>query len=307
MDTAFRFWNDHDVLDLQDVEAFRRVAETGSLSAAARLLGAPKSSMSRSIARLESTVGTVLVERSTRGLRLTDAGQLFLSHAELIMAEVDEAQLALDGLVGAPKGTLRINAAVTFAAGLIAPMLPAFLARYPEVRVVLETENRVIDLARDAADVAIRVGKLEDSDLLARKLATVELWPCASPAYLAAHGEPRTVAELASHKLFGWFDGPSEWRFTTPTGQEESIAVPVGSVIPEPIVFHGMLLDGVGIGRAPDFLAASAVNDGSLVRLLPDHGCETVEAHAVYPSKRSLSPKVRVFVDALLTHLRASG
>ncbi len=295
------------MLDLQDVHAFRRIAETGSLSAAARLLGAPKSSMSRSIARLESEVGTVLVERSSRGLRLTDAGQLFLSHAELIMAEVDEAQLALDGLVGAPRGTLRINAAVTFAAGLIAPMLPAFLARYPDVRVVLETENRVIDLARDAADVAIRVGRLEDSDLLARKLATIELWPCASPAYLAANGEPRTTAEFASHKLFGWFDGPSEWRFTTPAGQAATVAVPVGSVISEPIVFQGLLLDGAGIGRAPDFLAAPAVNDGSLVRLLPDHGCETVEVHAIYPNKRSLSPKVRVFVDALLTHLRANG
>lgn len=261
--------------------------------------------MSRSIARLESEVGTVLVERSSRGLRLTDAGQLFLSHAELIMAEVDEAQLALDGLVGAPRGTLRINAAVTFAAGVIAPMLPAFLARYPDVRVVLETENRVIDLARDAADVAIRVGKLEDSDLLARKLTTVELWPCASPAYLAAHGQPRTTAEFASHKLFGWFDGPPKWRFTTPAGQEELVSVPMGSVISEPVVFQGILLAGVGIGRTPDFLAAPAVTDGSLIRLLADHGCEAVEVHAVYPSKRSLSPKVRVFVDALLTHLRA--
>lgn len=278
------------MLDLQDVHAFRRIAETGSLSATARLLGAPKSSMSRSIARLESEVGTVLLERSSRGLRLTDAGQLFLSHTELIMAEVDEAQLALDGLVGAPRGTLRINAAVTFAAGLIAPMLPAFLARYPDVRVVLETENRVIDLPRNAADVAIRVGKLEDSDLLARKLTAVELWPCASPAYLAAHGEPRTTADLATHTLFGWFDGPSEWRFTTSAGREEIVSVPVGSVISEPVVFQRMLLDGVGIGRAPDFLAAPAVDDGSLVRLLPDYGCEAVNVHAVYPSKRSLSP-----------------
>jgi DNA-binding transcriptional LysR family regulator len=294
------------VIDLQDVAAFRRVADTGSLSAAARLLDLPKSSMSRSIARLESAVGTVLVERSSRGLRLTDAGELFLSHAERILAEVEESQLALDSLIGSPMGTLRINAAVTFAAGLIAPMLPAFMRRYPEVRVILETENRVIDLTREDADVAIRIGKLEDSDLLARKLGMVELWPCASPAYLAAHGEPRTVADLASHKLFGWFDGPSEWEFTTPEGQTEILAVPVGSVVPEPIVFHSMLLDGVGIGRAPDFLAAPAVRDGSLVRLLPDHGCEAVEAHALYPSKRSLSPKVRVFIDALLAHLRTN-
>lgn len=294
------------MLALEDVSAFLRIADTGSLSAAARLLGLPKSSMSRSVARLESAVGTILVERSSRGLRLTDAGAVFLTSAQRIIAEVDEAQLAVDGLVGVPRGTLRINAAVTFAAGLIAPMLPAFLARYPEVRVLLDTENRVIDLAREEADVAIRVGPLEDSDLIARKLGVVELWPCASPAYLQAHGEPRMVAGLEEHALFGWTDGPSEWSFTTPDGRPESVAVPPRSVVPEPLVFQTVLAGGAGIGRLPDFLAVPAIRNGSLVRLLPDHGCESVDAHALYPSRRSLSSKVRVFIDALVAHGRAN-
>lgn len=291
------------LLDPADLKAFVRVVETGSLSAAARSLDAPKSSTSRSVARLESEVGTVLVERSVRGLRPTDAGSLFVVHARRILAEIDEAHAALDGLVGQPRGTLRINAAVTFAAGLIAPMLPAFLARYPEMRVVLETENRVIDLARDEADVAIRIGALEDSDLRARRLGSIALWACASPSYLAECGEPRTVAALAGHQLFGWIDGPSEWAFTTPEGRQEIVPVPCGTVVPEPIVFQELLVRGIGVGRLPDFLARPLVESGALVRVLPDHGTETTEAHALYPGHRSLSTKVRVFIDALVASL----
>ena len=295
------------MLDLSDIAAFLRIADTGSLSAAARSMEAPKSSMSRSVRKLESALGTILVERSSRGLRLTDAGTLFLLHARRILAEVEDARIALDGLVGAPRGTLRINAATTFAAGVIAPMLPAFLARYPEVRVVLETENRIIDLAREEADVAVRIGRLDDSDLLARKLGVIELWPCASPAYLARRGEPQTVADLGDHVLFGWTEGPSEWRFFGADGEAETIAVPSGSIVPEPLVFQTILLAGTGIGRLPDFLARPLVRCGALVRLLPDYRTQAVEAHAVYPSRRSLSPKVRVFVDELVAHIQAEG
>ena len=279
------------------------MVETGSLSSAARSMDAPKSSTSRSVARLESEVGTVLLERSVRGLRPTDAGNLFVLHARRILAEIDEAHAALDGLVGVPKGTLRINAAVTFAAGLIAPMLPAFLARYPEVRVVLETENRVIDLARDEADIAIRIGRLEDSELRARRLGSIELWPCASPTYLAEFGEPTAPAVLAKHRLFGWFDGPNEWMFTNPEGHRETVQLPSGTVVPEPIVFQEMLVRGIGIGRLPDFLARPLVLSGKLVRILPLWGSETTEAHALYPSHRSLSTKVRVFIDELVASL----
>lgn len=296
------------MLDPADLRAFVRVVETGSLSAAARALGAPKSSTSRSIARLESEVGTVLVERSVRGLRPTDAGSLFVEHARRILTEIDEAHAALDGLIGRPRGTLRINAAVTFAAGLIAPMLPAFLARYPDVRVVLETESRVIDLARDEADVAIRIGNLDDSDLHARRLGPIELWPCASPAYLAERGEPQTVADMAAgHRLFGWFDGPNEWVFTTPDGTVDTLQVPPGTIVPEPIVFQAVLVRGAGIGRLPDFLARPLVQGGQLVRLLPTFGTETTEAHALYPSHRSRSTKVRVFIDALVDSLKADA
>ena len=293
-------------MEFVDIRAFVRIADEGGISAAARALGAPKSSVSRSLARLEESVGAVLVERHTRQLRLSDAGRLYLPHARRILADVDEAGTALEGLTGTPRGTLRINAAVTFALGLVAPMLPAFMRRYPEVRVVLETENRVVDLAREEVDVAIRVGRMSDSDLLARKLGSVELWPCASPAYLAERGTPATADDLAGHALLGWIDRPSEWTFTAADGREHRVAVPVGTVAPEPAVLQLLLAGGVGIGRLPDFLARPAIARGELVRLLPDFAPETVEVHAVYPAHRSLSAKVPLFVDALRDHVAIS-
>ena len=170
------------MLDLTHLRAFVRIADLGSVSGAARSLGMPKSSVSRSLARLEESVGVALMERSTRHLRLTDAGLLLQRHAARILDDVSEAENAVGGLIGKPSGTLRVSVGFTFAAGPLAPMLPAFLALYPEVRIVLTVDNRPVDLLTEEIDVSIRIGPLLDSELIARKLGTIELWPCASPA-----------------------------------------------------------------------------------------------------------------------------
>lgn len=304
MDKKFQFWNDGSMLDLTDLRAFARIADLGSVSGAARSLGSPKSSVSRSLARLEEAVGAVLIERSTRHLRLTDAGLLLQRHARRILDDVGEAENAIGGLVGAPRGTLRVSAPFTFAAGPLAPMLPPFLARHPEVRVVLTVDNRPIDLLTEEVDVAIRIGPLRDSGLIARRLATFALWPCASPAYLAERGTPETVADLGRHVLIAHADRRWTWRARTPAGAVHEIETEPGTVVPEPAVVRTMLIGGAGIGWLPDFHAADAIADGTLVRVLPDHdGDTTVDAHALYPSHRSLSAKVRVFVDALVAHL----
>ena len=187
------------MLDLADLRAFARIADLGSVSGAARALGMPKSSASRSLARLEAAAGAALVERSTRRLRLTDAGHLLQRHARRILDDVGEAENALAGLISVPRGTLRVSAGFTFAVGPLAPMLPRFLARYPEVRVALTIDNRDVDLLAEEFDLAIRIGPLRDSELIARRLTTVALWTCASPAYLAARGTPATVKELRGH------------------------------------------------------------------------------------------------------------
>lgn len=199
-----------------------------------------------------------------------------------------------------------MSAALAFAAGPLGPMLPAFLARYPEVRVVLSFDNRPVDQLADDVDVAIRVGPLRDSELIARRLARLALWPCASPAYLAARGTPATVDALRGHAMITPFDRAHPWRFRTLAGVLQEFVVESGTVIPEPAVARTVLLGGAGIGRLPEYHAADAVADGTLIRLLPDHEPDTVDAHALYPRHRSLSVKVRVFVDALVAHLASS-
>lgn len=291
------------MLDLIDLRAFARIADLGSVSGAARALRMPKSSVSRSLVRLEEAVGAMLVERSTRHLRLTDAGLLMQRHARRILDDVDEAEDAVSVLIGAPRGDLRVSVPFTFAAGPLAPMLPRFIARYPNVRVVLTVDNRRVDLLTEEIDVAIRIGPLPDSELIARRLATFELWPCASPAYLAGRGTPARPEDLTGHALIAHADREHPWRFTSRSGAQRAIEIVGAAAVPEPAVALTMLIDGAGIGRLPDFYAADALEAGTLVRVLPEWAGDRVEAHALYPSHRSLSAKVRVFIDAMVEHM----
>ena len=292
------------MLDFTDLRAFARIADLGSISGAGRALRMPKSSVSRSLVRLEESVGAVLVERSTRHLRLTDAGLLLQRHARRILDDVGEAENAIGGLVGAPRGDLRLSVPFTFAAGPLAPMLPGFALRYPEVRVVLSIDNRPIDLLAEEADIAIRIGPLPDSELIARRLATFALWPCASPAYLANAAPIEAPADLLAHRLIAHSDRRQRWVFRTPSGVGHDIEFDPGMVVPEPDVVRSMLLGNGGIGMLPDFHAANDIAAGGLVRVLPALQCGSVDGHALYPSHRSLSAKVRVFIDALVEYLR---
>ena len=173
------------------------------------------------------------MERSTRHLRLIDAGRLLLRHARRILDDVGEAENAIGGLIGVPRGTLRVSAPFTFATGPLAPMPPGFLTRYPEVRLVLSVDNRIIDLLTEEIDVAIRIGPLGSSELIARKIANYALWPCASPGYLAQRGTRVTVDDLQAHTLIAHADRESSWRFKTPQGALRQIEAGTGHVIPE--------------------------------------------------------------------------
>lgn len=293
------------MLDLTDVRAFARIADLRSVSAAARALKAPKSSVSRSLARLEAAVGAVLVERPTRHLRLTDAGALFHPYALRILNDVDEAETALGSFAGVPRGTLRVNAPYAFALALLAPMLPAFLTRHPEVSVTLDVDNRQVDVLAEQADLVIRIGALAASGLIARRLATMELWACASPGYLAARGTPASMDDLGGHDLVGRVEGRTRWTFRTPGAEPEGIDVDPRLSVPDPALTQVVLAGGAGIGRLPDFMARSAIARGELVRVLAELEPGSVEVHALYPSHRSLSAKVRAFIDALVAHMAA--
>ncbi len=253
---------------------------------------------------MEEALGAVLVERSTRHLRLTDAGLLLQRHARRILDDVNEAENAIIGLVGAPRGDLRVSVPFTFAVGPLALMLPGFALRYPEVRVVLSIDNQPVELLAGDVDVAIRIGPMPDSELIARRLATLELWPCASPTYLAEAAPIAVPDDLLTHRLIAHADRRQRWGFRLPTGAVADIEFGPGTVVPEPDVVRTMLLGHAGVGMLPDFHAAADIAAGRLVRVLPAYHCGSVEAHALYPSHRSLSAKVRVFIDALVDHLR---
>ncbi len=291
------------MLDFSNLRVFARISDVGSVSGAARSLKMPKSSVSRSLARLEETLGAALIERSTRHLRLTDAGLLLQRHARRILDDVGEAENAIGGLVGKPRGDLRISVPFTFAAGPLALMLPDFLKAYPDVRVILTVDNRTIDLLTEEIDVVIRIGPLRESELIAKRLTTFALWPCASPAYLAAHAEIKTPGDLTSHTLIAHSERLETWDFRASDGEHMVMEVARGTVVPEPEVLRTMLSGGAGIGLLPDFHATPALADGTLLRVLPHMTCGSVEAHALYPSHRSLSAKVRVFIDALVRNL----
>lgn len=292
-------------MELADLRVFVRIAKTRNLSAAARALHLPKSSLSRALARLEGAVGAVVIERSTRHLRLTDAGAMLLPHALRLLDGAEEAQASLDGLVEVPRGTIKISVTHSFAVGVLTPMLAGFLRRYPELRVVLDIGNRSMDLTAEGIDLAICIGPPGDSGLIGRRLAVIQLWICASPDYLHERGTPKTTRDLAKHTLISRADHVLAWRFYSAAGKMFEVEVLPATVIPEPAATVEVLIRGGGIGRIPEYLAAQPIVDGKLVRLLPTLRPEMVEVHAVYP--RSLTAKTRVFIEALSEHLHGGS
>ena len=293
-------------MELADLRAFIQIAEYASISEAARVLKQPKSSVSRGLARLEDSVGAALVDRSSQHLRLTDAGVLLRSRAMRLLDEADDVRAALDGLAERPRGRLRVNAPYTFAVGLIGPMLSGFVRTYPDIQVVLDIDNKLVNLHAVDLDLAVRVGSLADSHLVAQKLTSVALWACASPAYLQEHGIPQQPADLKRHRLVARIDDVSQWGFRDSEGTRVEIDVRPDLVIPEPAVMLTIALAGAGIARLPDFIAREAIASGHLVQVLPDLQADKVDVHALYTSRRALPVKARVFVRALFEHLTAT-
>ncbi|HWA75399.1 MAG TPA: LysR substrate-binding domain-containing protein [Polyangiaceae bacterium] len=295
-------------MDLDAVHAFVAIAETGGFAAAGRKLRAPRSTLSRQIQRLEEQLGVRLMDRTTRAIRLTEAGALYFkrcTHAlKLIEAASDSAREA-----GAhPRGTLRVTAPIDVAREVVLGMLPAFRRRYPDIELSLEITQRQVDLVAEGFDLALRGGdRLADSALLSRKLAAPTFGLFASPGYLEERGTPDNPAELRQHDLvtFTTFAGPLAWRLVGPDGAAE--VVPRAWLCANEFGFlRSALVDGAGIGLVELRSAEPDVHAGRLVRVLSEYIMHGGVLCAVYPSARRIPPKVRVFVDALVEHLRAT-
>lgn len=286
---------------------FAKVAEANGFSEAARRLGVSKSAVSKHVTRLEDHFGTRLLNRTTRRVSLTEAGLALYERCARIAEAVEEAEQAVSSHSDSPRGQLRVNAPVTFGLMHLAPAIPDFLAAYPDVTMDLTLNDRFVDVVDEGYDLAVRIAKLADSSLIAKKLAPAPRKILASPEYLARHGMPKEPADLAHHACLGYSNSPGrdEWRVRW-KGEVETIRIRSPLVVNNGDVLLSAALKGLGIVWIPTFMSYAHLRDGSLVHLLPDGDDHSLSVYALYPHSRHLSPKTRAFVDFLARRFRRS-
>lgn len=286
---------------LSDIEIFVRVVESRSFTAAADALGLAKSGVSRSVTRLEDSLGVKLLQRTTRRLSLTEAGQEFFERSRDALSQIEEARRAASRHQAEPSGTLRATAPMSFGLELIAPALPEFLAKHPKLVVDLAFDDRQRDLVAEGIDVAVRVTQLADSSLVARRLAPVRMVVVASPRYLERRGAPRTPDELRAHDclVYTLRPSPDAWRFDGPGGERFLVPVRGSYYANNGMALREALVAGHGIALMTTFTVGDDIRSGRLVRVLPGYAAPELAAHAVYPQRRLVPPKVRAFVDFL--------
>jgi len=286
---------------LDSMEAFVRVAESKSFSEAARRLNLSKSVISRQVSGLEADLGARLFHRTTRSLTLTEVGTAYLERCQRILADIEEANLSVSNLQAAPRGKLKVNAPVTFAIQHLAPALPDFLSRYPEMEIDLALNDRFVNLVEEGFDLAIRIGKLDDSSLIARFLAPARRVVVGSPDYLARRGTPQTPDDLTQHCCLSYsnLSVADEWSFNSPDGKRWPVEVKGRLRVNNGDVLRQATLSGLGLTMAPTFIVGADLQAGTLVQVLEQYVPQNIGIHAVYPHARHLSPKVRAFVDFL--------
>ena len=292
--------------DLNEALMFVTVVERGSFTAAARVLGVPKATLSRKVQALEDRLGARLLKRTTRRLGLTESGQVYYEHCARVPRVLEDAEAAVIQLSGTPRGWLRVTAPYTLGAQIIVPLVPEFMARYPDVRIDMHLSNEVVDLVASDLDLALRVGSLADSSLVARQLGKYSTHVFASPDYLARYGEPLLPADVVHHRALALsthrHHGRFTWTLSDGTRSEELSIAPV-LVMNEPSALRNAALAGLGLTMLPDRLALPHEQDGTLLRLLTVWAGPVAELNAVFPRDRILPPKVRAFIDFLVERL----
>jgi len=285
---------------LQEIAVFARIVGTGSLSAAARDLGTSPALVSRRLAALEARLGVRLINRTTRSLHLTDEGAAYYETCTRLLAEIEEADAAVSAGRADPRGILRVALPASFGNQHVAPLVPRFVARYPDVQLSLSLSDRNVNVVEEGFDLAIRIADLADSSLAARKLAPNRRVVCASPAYLQRHGTPRTPEELAQHNCLTTTDFSMNWDYRDPDGKPGSMRVTGRYACDNWEVIRDWAVAGLGIALKSTWDVRRHLEDGSLVSLLPGYTFATdVAIYAVYPHRRHLPAKTRAFIEFL--------
>src|SRR5918995_3346102 len=284
---------------LQEITIFARVVTTGSLSAAARELALSPALVSRRLASLESRLGVRLINRTTRSLHLTDEGAAYYETCSRVLSEIQEADAAVSAGRAEPRGILRVALPASFGNQHVAPLIPRFAARYPDVQIALSLSDRNVNVVEEGFDLAIRIADLADSSLAARKLAPNRRVVCASPAYLRRHGAPRTPDELLQHNCLAT-DFSMNWDYHGPDGKPGSVRVTGRYACDNWEVLREWALAGLGVALKSTWDVRRHLEDGSLVSLFPGYTFATdVAIYAVYPHRRHLPAKTRAFIEFL--------
>ena len=287
--------------DLGDMAIFARVVEAKSFSGAARQLGLNTSAVSKAGTRLERSRGVQLLHRTTRAMSVTEAGAAVYAHSARIVDEHEQARLAVGRFHSEPRGLLRVSASVAFGTLHIAPALPEFLARHPEVRIDMSIGDRIVDLAEEGFDVAIRISKEPAPNLVARRLAAVNRKIVATPEYFRARGLPHKPADLERHNCLTYthFNPHDTWKLRGPDGD---ITVPIAGNLRlnDDEALTAAVLGGLGVALLPTFLIGRDLKEGRLQAVLSDYVPSERHIHAVYLPNRHLPAKVRAFIDFLV-------
>ena len=284
--------------NLAGLAVFAKVVEHEGFSRAADVLGMSKSAVSKQVSGLEDRLGMRLLNRTTRQLSLTESGARLYERCQRILSEVEEAEREAGRLQSRPTGVLRVTAGMSFGHLHLAPLMAEFLARFPDLNVELVLNDRVVDLVEEGYDVGLRIGDLDDSALMARKLSPIERLTVAAPEYLASHGTPERPADLAGHTCLAYSYGRNgnSWRFTAP-GSEARIRFAPRLMVNNGDTLRGIAESGAAIVQLPSFLVGASVRDGRLVEILRPFRPAASGLYAVYPHNRHVSVKVRAFID----------
>lgn len=290
----------------QEMRVLVAVVEAGSFVGASEALGQSTASVSRQLAALESRLGVRLLHRTTRRLSLTGEGEVFLERARRLLEELSEAEAEVTEHSAEAIGRLRINAPVSFGVQHLSGLWGGFLEQHPRLQLDITLSDRTVDLVEEGYDLAIRIGRLPDSMLIARQLSATRMVLCASPAYLERHGTPAHPADLAGHAVwsYSYFALGDEWRFAGPDGEVRVRLRPVlhsnnGDTCRSGALQHRCIV------LQPSFLVGADIREGRLVELMPDYRAGELGIHALYPSRRHVAPKLRLMIDYLAKALRS--
>lgn len=283
----------------QAMTTFTRVVEQGSFAKAAERLAVSISAVSRQVADLELHLNTRLLNRTTRRLSLTESGQAFYERCVQLLADLEEAETLASASSAAPRGTIKLACSINFGARHVAPAIAAFLARYPQAKFDVALSDRTVDLIEEGYDLAIRIGQLVPSNLVARRLGASRLFAVAAPAYIERHGRPERPEDLLKHNCltYEYLPARGQWTFRDAQGADRSVRVTGTLHANSGDFLVGAAIEGLGIAFEPDFMVGDALRAGQLVRVLEDYEAPEVGIHAVYPTRRHLSAKVRTFVE----------